>query len=281
LQALFYWKTTGGKIDNQLRRLACDALEMLRTRWREPDNGIWEGPEKKQHTHSKVSAWLAFERARDLGLMKKDESAALCREIRQVTLERGVRERDGNRYLADNFEGDVIDCSAFLAYTAGFLDHTLARTTRLAIERQLVVGPWLYRSDWHRNVAGEGAFVLCSFWWVAQLIREGELDRAEQLLEQIIAAASPLGLLAEEIDPATSEFLGNFPQAFSHLGLIAAILDLEEAKKDAQFARASDHEKFQRSIGATIGSLGIIEGFIRAPSTFPLFFSTRSKWRDG
>lgn len=148
-----------------------------------------------------------------------------------MTLARGIKERYGNKYLADNFEGDVIDCSAFLAFTNGFLSETLARSTRKEIERRLAQAPWLYRSDWHRR-SGEGAFVICSFWWIGQLIREGDLARARELLDQIIRAANPLGLYSEEIDPQTGEFLGNFPQAFSHLGLIAAILDLEGAQGD-------------------------------------------------
>jgi alpha,alpha-trehalase len=279
LQSLVYWKHTGGKLDERKRRMACDALAVLRRRWREPDNGIWEGPERKQHTHSKVSAWLAFERARDLGLVDDSEAARICREIFQETIERGVRERNGRRYLADHFDSGNIDCSALLAFTSGFLPEPLARSTREEIEERLAAGPWLYRSDWHRE-SGEGAFVLCSFWWVGQLIREGDLSQAEKLLEDLIAAASPLGLYSEEIDPGTGEFLGNFPQAFSHLGLIAAILDLEDAKKNPRFAAAPDHEKFQKSIGATIRLKGIIAGFFRVPKTIRLLFSGNSKWNE-
>src|SRR4030095_10226648 len=138
----------------------------------------------------------------------------------------------------------------------------LARSTREEIERRLAVGPWLYRSERHRAM-GEGAFVLCSFWRIDHLICEGELRRAEALLEEVIAAASPLGLLAEEIDPGSGEFLGNFPQAFSHLGLIASLLNLQQAKAESGFAALPDHEKFRRSVGATIGVCGGIEGFLR------------------
>jgi hypothetical protein len=154
----------------------------------------------------------------------------------------------------------------------------LARSTRQEIEAQLAVPPWLYRSTSHR-ATGEGAFVLCSFWWVDHLIREGNLARAEEMLEEIIAAASPLGLFSEEYDPGTGAFLGNFPQAFSHLGLIATVLNLEQAKKDPHFAVLPDHEKFQRSVGATIGVRGVIAGFWRVPRTFQLLFSRQSKWR--
>lgn len=173
----------------------------------------------------------------------------------------------------------MIDCTAFLAFTTGFLPESLARSTREEIERRLAVSPWLYRSDWHRH-SGEGAFLLCSFWWIGHFIREGDLKRAETLLDQIIAAANPIGLYSEEIDPNTGEFLGNFPQAFSHLGVTSAILDLQRAKRDRRFAALPDHEKFRHSVGATIGVRGVIAGFFRVPRTIRLLFRTRSKWRE-
>lgn len=146
---------------------------------------------------------------------------------------------------------------------------------------QCILAPanlWLYRSDWHRQ-SGEGAFVICSFWWIGHLIREGQLSRAQELLDKTIQAASPLGLYSEEIDPGTGEFLGNFPQAFSHLGLIAAIIDLEEAKRDPDFARLADHQKLQRSVGATVGVRAVVTGFFRVPRTLKLLVSDKSKWR--
>ncbi len=111
------------------------------------------------------------------------------------------------------------------------------------------------------------------------LIKEGEIERAEALLEQLLKRASPLGLFAEEIDARTGAYFGNFPQAFSHLGLIGTILNLDLAKEKPQFARLSDQEKFQTSVGLTVGWRGVIAGFFRVPRTFVLLFSSRSKWR--
>jgi len=122
--------------------------------------------------------------------------------------------------------------------------------------------------------------VLCSLWRVGHLIREGDLTAAEASLDQIIASASPLGLYAEEIDPRSGAFLGNYPQAFSHLGLIAAILDLEQAKAEPGFAGRPDHEKFQRAVGRTIGVRGVLAGFWRVPRSARLIWSRRSKWRE-
>ena len=278
LQSLFFWKHTGGNLDEEIRGMAAAALAILRRRWAEPDNGIWEPLDRRQRTYSKVSAWLAFQRAGDLGFIGAQEVQTLCAEIRAQTLECGVHEREGRKYLAEQYGGDVIDATALLAFTTGFLPGQLARSTREEIERRLAVGPWLYRSDTHRE-SGEGAFVLCSLWRVRQLIREGDLARAESLLEEIIAAASPLGLYSEEIDPVSGDFLGNFPQALSHLGLIAAVLDLQQAKAEPGLAGQPDHVKFQRSVGRTIGVRGVLAGFWRAPQTFRLLFSNRSKWR--
>ncbi|MBA3884114.1 MAG: glycoside hydrolase family 15 protein [Acidobacteria bacterium] len=279
LQSLFYWTHTGGSLDAAKRAMAADALAILRARWSEPDNGIWEPQDRQQRTYSKVSAWLAFQRAGDLGLISVKESQRVCAEIHAQTLAQGLRERDGRTYLAEHYGGDVIDATALLAFTTGFLPTPLARDTREEIERRLAVGPWLYRSDTHRQ-SGEGAFVLCSLWRVGHLIREGDLTAAEASLDQIIASASPLGLYAEEIDPRSGAFLGNYPQAFSHLGLIAAILDLEQAKAEPGFAGRPDHEKFQRAVGRTIGVRGVLTGFWRVPRSARLIWSRRSKWRE-
>ncbi len=279
LKSLFYWKHTGGKLSNEMRQIGERAVAELRRSWSEPDNGIWEPVERKQHTYSKVTAWLAFARAADLDLIDRYEAERLCGEIRDEVLRCGTFERDGETWLADIFGGDRVDCTAFLTFTEGFLDDALARSTRHRIEQQLAEEPWIYRSETHR-ATGEGAFLLCSFWWIGQLIREGDLPRAEKLLNQIIEAASPLGLYSEEVDPNSAEFLGNFPQAFSHLGLISAILDLQRAKRDRRFAKLPDHEKFRKSVGATIGLRGLLAGFFRVPRTIRLLFRTRSKWRE-
>lgn len=272
LQSLLFWKHTGGKIDRPKRRIACDALAAVRRQWREPDHGIWEGTSRRQYSYGKVSAWLALQRGCDVGLLEEVDASSAADEIRGFVL-RGVE-----NVLPAELESGDLGTSALLAYTTGFLPEAIARCTREEIERKLFVAPWLYRTVEHRE-KGEGAFVLCSFWLIDHLLREGEIARAEKLLEKIIAHASPLGLFAEEIDPATGEFLGNFPQAFSHLGLITAILNVEQSKRDRKFARLAEHEKFQRSVGVTIGIRGIVAGFWRVPRAMRLLFRTRSKWK--
>jgi alpha,alpha-trehalase len=147
-----------------------------------------------------------------------------------------VNLEDGSRFLAATDNEIEVDASALLAFTSDFLPLDLARSTRRRIEQKLGEGALLYRNEEQRK-AGEGAFLLCSFWLVSHLLKEGELNSAEELFQDLLARLSPLGLFSEEIDPASGHFLGNFPQAFSHLGLISAILNLDLAKKKPELAR--------------------------------------------
>ena len=280
LQSLLFWKHTGGKLDRRKCNLGKAALETIRRCWREPDNGIWEAVDRRQFTYGKVSAWLAVMRARDLGLLDRRESEQLAAEIRAATLERATQTAPNEQFFSEVFESDDLGCSALLAYITGFLPDALARSTRERIEERLAAKPWLYRSEMHRE-SGEGGFILCSFWLIDHLLREGEIARAEELLDAIIARASPLGLYSEQVDPGSGEFLGNFPQAFSHLGLITATLNVDRARRDKEFARMPEHEKFQASVGAAVGALGVIAGFWRVPKTLRLLFVSRSKWRGG
>jgi alpha,alpha-trehalase len=179
--------------------------------------------------------------------------------------------------VAASYESDKVDASDLLAFTTGFLPRDIAVETRKEIESRLANKSWMRRSEFITHQ--EGAFLICSFWRINHLIQEGELDRAEDMLEQMIAQANPLGLYSEEIDPATGAFLGNFPQAFSHLALIESILNLEHARKDPKFAALPDHKKFAQSVGPTIGWKGIIAGFWRVPPTFRLLLSRKSKWQ--
>ena len=185
---------------------------------------------------------------------------------------------EGRQILSALMGEKSLDAATLLAFTTGFLPEPIAKCTREAVEETLGATPLLYRSE--QNRGKEGAFLICSFWWINHLMREGHLRRAEELLEQIIKLASPLGLYSEEIEPATGEFLGNFPQAFSHLGLIQSILNLEAAKKMDDFHALPDHEKFTRSVGATVGWKAVIAGFFRVPRTLLLLFSGQSKWQE-
>jgi GH15 family glucan-1,4-alpha-glucosidase len=278
LQAFYYFRHTGGKIDSKTRKLLdCLTKDVVRY-WQNPDNGIWETPEKKHYTYGKIMAWIALERARTLDCGEGETSKSVSGRIREDVLSRGLAKTNGREFLADTYDGTAVDASCLLAFTNGFLPKTIAVSTREEIERNLIAGPFVYRNLEQRQKHKEGAFLLCTFWWISHLIQEGEVGRAEEILSQILDQVSPLGLLAEEIDPESGEFLGNFPQAFSHLGLIGTILNLEQCKKDPHYHLLADAQKFEKSIGATVGVKGVLSGFVRVPETFQLLFSKRSKW---
>jgi GH15 family glucan-1,4-alpha-glucosidase len=108
LQSLFFWTHTGGTLDTDKRRMAEAALDRLRRCWCAPDNGIWESPEPEQHTYGKVSAWLAFQRGCNLGLISQRDADDLCRQIHAHVLRHAVRQRHGQRYLAGHYDDGVL-----------------------------------------------------------------------------------------------------------------------------------------------------------------------------
>ncbi len=282
LEAFFYFQHTGGKLDGKKTRLIESAAETLLARWREPENGIWESVERKLYTYGKVVSWIGLMTAAKICARFRQDAEKTGAEIRTETLRRGVQpDEEGRRFLAAVYDEADIDAAALLAFTSDFLPPEIARATRERIERDLGndSGALIHRNAQSRD-GGEGAFLLCGFWLINHLIKENEISRAETALAGILARLSPLGLLSEEIDPASAEFRGNFPQAFSHLGLIGTILNLEQAKRDPRSHAWSDHERFQRSVGPTIGWRGVVAGFFRVPRTLSLLFGSRSKWKE-
>ena len=198
--------------------------------WTEPDQGIWEARGKPQHyVSSKLMCWVAMDRAAKLAAIRGDpvleaDWQKTAEEIKTDILEHGVR--DG--VLRQHYETDSLDASVLLAPVFGFLPHDdeLLRATVLAIAEDLTEDGFVlrYRTDeTDDGLSGkEGSFLICSFWLVSALAVVGEEQRARDLMERLLRVASPLGLYAEEFDTGTARFLGNFPQAFSHLALIEA-----------------------------------------------------------
>jgi alpha,alpha-trehalase len=199
--------------------------------WPEPDQGIWEARGKPQHyVSSKLMCWVAMDRAAKLAGLRGDpvlegDWQKTADEIKADILERGLRE-DG--VLRQHYETDSLDASTLLATVFGFLphdDHRL-RATVLAIAEDLTEDGFVLRyrtAETDDGLSGkEGSFLICSFWLVSALAVVGEDQRARDLMERLLRVASPLGLYAEEFDTSTARFLGNFPQAFSHLALIEA-----------------------------------------------------------
>jgi len=219
-------------------------LGQLEQRWREPDHGIWEMRGEPQHfTHSKVMAWLAF-----------DRGVKLCEEFgRKGPVERWRRIRSDihaevcheawNHDLGaftQSYGSTRLDASLLLLPLVGFLppDDPRIRGTIESLQRHLSWDGMLlrYRSERHLDgmPTGEGAFLPCSFWLVDALALDGRQDEATELFERLLRVRNDLGLLAEEYDADTQLLLGNFPQAFSHIALINSAHNLTTARRRRQ-----------------------------------------------
>ncbi len=210
--------------------------------WKKPDQGIWEARGKpQQYVSSKLMCWVAMDRASQLAEIRGDsdlqaEWSATAEEIRKDILENGVR--DG--VLRQHYDTDALDASTLLAALFGFLpgDDEVLRKSVLAIADDLTEDGFVLRYVTGQTDDGlsgkEGSFLICSFWLVSGLAIIREHQRARDLMDRLLRIASPLGLYAEEFDPSTGRFLGNFPQAFSHLALIeaAARIILSERLKE-------------------------------------------------
>jgi GH15 family glucan-1,4-alpha-glucosidase len=210
-------------------------LEYLARAWREPDEGIWEVRSGRQHfVHSKVMAWVAFDRAAGSAYAADDRTTRwrqMADEIHAEVCERGFDRELGSFVQA--YGSKQLDASLLLIPIVGFLpahDPRVKGTLRAIEERLLIDGEFVlrYESEEVRDglPPGEGAFLACSFWLIDNYILQGRHVEGRQLFDRLIARCNDVGLLAEEIDPLTGRMLGNFPQAYSHVGLINAALSL-------------------------------------------------------
>ncbi len=219
-------------------------LADLETKWREPDEGIWEMRGGRRHfTHSRLMAWVAFDRGisavEDFGLSGPAEH---WREVREAICDDILQNgwSDKRRSFVQFYGGDALDASLLLIPSVGFLPPDDARVvaTIEAIQRELVEDGLVLRyrpEDSPDGLRGsEGTFLVCSFWLVDALTMMGRLDEAEGLFQRLLSLRNDLGLLAEQYDPKTCRQLGNFPQAFSHVGLVNAANNLILARGPAE-----------------------------------------------
>ncbi|MEP6599531.1 MAG: glycoside hydrolase family 15 protein [Actinomycetota bacterium] len=242
-------------VDGRIWPILGRQVQAALKQWREPDAGIWEvRGELKHFTSSKIMCWVAVDRgARLAAIIGQDDAATEWRlaadEIKDDILTHGVDERG---VLTQHYETTALDASLLLAPLLRFLpaDDPRIRATVLAIADELTVDGFVLRyrvEETDDGFAGqEGTFTICSFWLVSALCEIGEFHRARQLCGRLLSFAGPLELYAEEIDPRTGEHLGNFPQAFTHLALINAVMHvisaerLDEASDDVVHPRAAD-----------------------------------------
>jgi GH15 family glucan-1,4-alpha-glucosidase len=213
-------------------------LGLLEQRWREPDEGIWEVRGGRRHfTHSKVMAWVAFDRGIKLceqfGLEGPLERwRAIRDEIHAQVCREGWNAELGS--FTQFYGSPHLDASLLLLPQVGFLppEDPRIRGTLAAVQRQLSSDGFLLRYGSEQESdglpAGEGTFLPCSFWLVDALALDGQYDEAMTLFERLLGVRNDLGLLAEEYDPRTGRLLGNFPQAFSHIALINTAITLSQ-----------------------------------------------------
>jgi alpha,alpha-trehalase len=241
LDAAHIYERYGGSITLRAWRHMAAVVESVRTHWGQPDHGIWEPRDGQRHNvHSKLMSWVALDRAARLAPLfgARVEQARWRRSAEEVhadLCQHGLDSRGEHFVMAYGFEEP--DAALLLLPIHGFLevhDPRIERTLQWVRER-LGSGSYLYRYRTDDGVGGpEGAFVLCGFWLAEVLAMAGRLDEAQEVFVAHAEASNHLGLLAEEIDPDTRDLLGNFPQAFSHLGLInaAARIDLALRLRD-------------------------------------------------
>jgi GH15 family glucan-1,4-alpha-glucosidase len=236
----FYLARRAGLATNEATwSLERSLVSHLETIWREPDEGIWEvRGGRRQFTHSKVMAWVAFDRAvrsiEEFGLEGPLERWRKVRDdIHLEVCERGF-DPDQNAFV-QSFGAKALDASLLLIPIVGFLkpDDPRVGGTVAAIERKLVWNGLVMRYDTGEGTdglpPGEGAFLACSFWLADNYVMLGRYDEGRALFDRLLALRNDVGLLAEEYDPVGRRQLGNFPQAFSHLALINTARNLASA----------------------------------------------------
>jgi GH15 family glucan-1,4-alpha-glucosidase len=242
LNSLYLYRAQLGDLHMEIQRFVADLANTAARRWRETDAGMWEmRGAPRHHLSSKVLCWVALDRAialaPHLGMHAEVARWTAERdEIRMAVLTRGWSEE--RRAYAQSFDSDELDAAQLLMPILGFLPATdeRMRSTIDAIAEGLTEDGLVlrYRNREGLNADGlsgeEGTFVICSFWLVSALAKAGEIDRAEELFGKLVSYANDLGLLAEEVDTVSGELLGNFPQAFSHIGLITAAWEIDKAR---------------------------------------------------
>jgi GH15 family glucan-1,4-alpha-glucosidase len=260
LDWLYILRKLGEPSDATQERIIREVADYVVAHWEEPDQGLWEmRAEPRHHVHSKLMSWVALDRA--LRLNGANEAWSKARDaVLAAVLEQGVDPEGG--YLTQAFGFRQTDASLLLTCSLDLpLDKELILRTTEAVEKELREGDYVRRYLTRDGLPGsEGAFLICSFWLVDALLFAGRADEARALFERLVAKSNDLGLYAEEIDPATEAFLGNFPQGFTHLALINSALRLLLHEKGGEAAlHGSYGERTRRASEATGGARTLAE----------------------
>jgi GH15 family glucan-1,4-alpha-glucosidase len=236
LSAAALFAAAAGGLDRDHGRRLAEVADLVCELWREPDAGIWEVRSDASHfTQSKMMCAVALDHAIALAEAGQLPDEHVGRWRREIGLVRDFVENNcyskSKRSYTRAVDDKELDASLLLGVLAKFdrADSPRLRETVDAVRRELSRGPLVHRYTSDDGLPGEdGAFVACSFWLVEALARQGQVEEAAALMDELVGLANDVGLYAEEIDSATGDFLGNFPQGLSHLALINAAVALAE-----------------------------------------------------
>lgn len=237
LDAVYTYSKVVKNFDRNSRKFILGLGKVICNIWDQPDNGIWEVRSSCVHyTHSKVMAWVGLDRLIKLCEKYQWEPASLQKFKKIATSIQKQVEQFGYNYQIGSYtrelKGNELDASLLIL---PLVDYCSASSSKMAsttqnIYEHLSENNMVYRYKNKDGLNGEeGTFIACTFWLVENLARSGKLKKAVEIFEALLRHASPTGLLSEEIDPDSFELLGNYPQAFSHIGLINAALSINEA----------------------------------------------------
>jgi GH15 family glucan-1,4-alpha-glucosidase len=247
LDSVYLHTRSRDTLDERVWPILKRQVEAAIANWRKPDRGIWEvRGEPKHFTSSKMFCWVACDRGARLAELREDDEhvarwQAAADEIHADICERGVDERG---VFVQHYDTTALDASLLLLPLVRFLPPSdpRIRATVFAIADELTEHGLVLRYRTEETDDGmegrEGTFMICSFWLVSALSEIGEHDRACSLCERLLGMASPLGLYAEEIDARSGRHLGNFPQAFTHLALINAVMHVIRGEQQIELAQS-------------------------------------------
>ena len=263
LDLALVYERLGGEIDEQYARLLRAVASFVEAHWDEAGAGMWEMRDGELvHVHDRTMCWVAMDRAATL--LGEPRWRELADRIRDEVLERGVSDDDGA--LQQAYQGGT-DTAPLLAPMLGLPlgDDVLAATLERVRER-------LGRGDFFLRYAGddglegeEGAFLLCSSWYADAELALGRTAAARARIEGLLREANDVGLFAEEIDPESRDFLGNFPQALTHLGVVMNLVHLQMVEEGGPEALAGTYaDRAERMVGSSFGVQGLVASALRS-----------------
>lgn len=256
------YQALGGRLDEQYRRLLAAIAKFIAAHWHEPDQGLWEmRGEPRHHVHGKLMSWVGMDRAsRLLDPKWQFEAQRIAAEIRAHA------SAPDNGCLRQAYDGGT-DAAVLLAPMLGFAlpQATLAKTIA-NVRDTLGRGGFLARYRGEDGVSGsEGEFLVCSSWLADAELACGQVDQARAVIDELLACANDVGLYAEEVDSTSGEFLGNFPQALTHLGLIGNLVNLRLVERYGVAALGGSYaDRARRAVRATFGWRGVVAAMMQS-----------------